>query len=69
MDSAGHGIFELHTKPFPEVTAAGRLPTRPSSFNHYGFNPAGVVRIVRPLCTNLRTQDLLAAFPRRGTEP
>lgn len=69
MDSAGHSIFELQAKPLPEVTAAGRLPTRPSSCNHYSFNPAGVVPIVLPLRTNLRTQDLLAAFPWRGTEP
>lgn len=57
MDSAGHGIFELKTKLFPEVTVTGRLPTHPSSFNHEDFDPVGVVCAVSLLCPNLCTQD------------
>lgn len=47
MDSAGHGIFELKTKLFPEVTVTGRLPTHPSSSNHYNFDPEFSVPLVR----------------------
>lgn len=50
MDSAGHGIFELKTKLFPEVTVTGRLPARLSSFVHENFDPVGVL-CVSPHCT------------------